>query len=246
MILSNNSYLRNPPVIIEPKQVVIFDSIRFSLDICVISYNRLKSNLSLLTDKVKISQRDYPEIFLDVWSLINNSVIFYKVSSREFNLKNEEPYFQEILKAKSLRDSNQHIDERLSQVLKTENYPIYGSLSWKKRYSENGEIKVSTIYSGLFTHRNKVSMTLTNSVEDELDEFIQQIEFTGIARKGIRPDFYFEEQKISINKLVQDLKWWTNHFDQQLENQLKNFDLTKRHQSDLIIQLLGQEIKIKK
>ncbi|MBL1232112.1 MAG: hypothetical protein COA31_005300 [Flavobacteriales bacterium] len=200
----------------------------------------------MLTDKVKISQRDYPEIFLDVWSLINNSVIFYKVSSREFNLKNEEPYFQEILKAKSLRDSNQHIDERLSQVLKTENYPIYGSLSWKKRYSENGEIKVSTIYSGLFTHRNKVSMTLTNSVEDELDEFIQQIEFTGIARKGIRPDFYFEEQKISINKLVQDLKWWTNHFDQQLENQLKNFDLTKRHQSDLIIQLLGQEIKIKK
>lgn len=245
MILSDNSYLRNPPVIIEPKQIVIFDSIRFSLDICAISYNRLKSNLSLLTDKVKISQRNYPEIFLDVWSLINNSVIFYKISSKEFNLKNEEPYFQEILKAKSLRDSNQHIDERLSQVLKTENYPIYGSLSWKKRYSESDEIKVSTIYSGLFTHRNKVSMTLTNSVEDELDEFIQQIEFTGIARKGIRTDFYFEEQKISINKLVQDLKWWTNHFDRQLENQLKKFDLTKRHQSDLIIQLLGQEIKIK-
>lgn len=82
MILSNNSYLRNPPVIIDPKQVVVFDSIRFSLDICDISYSRLKSNLSLLADKVKISQKDYPEIFLDVWSLISNSVIFYKISKK--------------------------------------------------------------------------------------------------------------------------------------------------------------------
>lgn len=242
MILSDKSYLRNPPVVIDPKQVVIFDSIRYSLDICDISYNRLRSNLDLLTEKGKISQKDFPEIFLDVWSLINNAVIFYKISVREFKLKNDEPYFQEFLKAKFLRDSNQHIDERLFQVLKTENYPIYGSLSWTKKYPENNDVKVSTIHSGLFTHRNKVSMTITNSIEDEIDEFIQQIEFTGIARMGYKPEFYFEEQKLSINKLIQDLKWWTNHFDKQLESQLKNYNLTERHQSDLIIQLLGKRI----
>ncbi|MEM7550447.1 MAG: hypothetical protein AAF363_12265 [Bacteroidota bacterium] len=146
------------------------------------------------------------------------------------------------MKARTLRDSNQHIDERLSQILKTENYPIYGSLSWKKRYSENNTIKVSTIYSDFFTHRNKVSMTLTNPIENELDKFIHQMEFTGIARKGIKPDFYFEKQNVSINKLVQDLKWWTNHFDRQLEDQLKNQEATKRHQSDLIIQLVGKLI----
>lgn len=245
MILSKKSYIRNPPVVIDPKQVVIFDSIRFSLDICNLSYNRLKSSLDLLTDKVEISQKDYPEIFLDVWSLINNSVIFYKISKREFNLKSDEPYFQEIMRARTLRDSNQHIDERLSQVLKTENYPIYGSLSWKKRYAESDDIKISTIYSGLFTHRNQVSMTLTNTMEDELDEYIQQIVFTGIARKGTKPEFYFEEEKVSINRLVRDLKWWANHFDGQLESQLENLDLTERHQCDLIVQLLGKEIKTK-
>lgn len=85
-------------------------------------------------------------------------------------------------------------------------------------------------------------MTLTNPIENELDKFIHQMEFTGIARKGIKPDFYFEKQNVSINKLVQDLKWWTNHFDRQLEDQLKNQEATKRHQSDLIIQLVGKLI----
>lgn len=242
MILSDKSYLRNPPVLIDPKQVAIFDAIRFSLDICELSYNRLKSNLSLLTEKGTTSNKDYPDIFLDVWSVINNSVIFYKISSRQFNLKNDEPYFQEILKAKFLRDSNQHIDERLSEVLKHENYPVYGRLSWSKKYSGNNDIKISAIYSGSFTHRNNISMTLTSAVEDELDNTIQQIEFTGIARKGKKPDFYFEEQKLSINKLIHDLKWWTNHFDNQLENLFKGHDLSKRHQSDLIIQLSGTRV----
>lgn len=246
MIISNKSYLRNPPVTIEQEDIAILDAIRFSLDICELSFDRLKANLSLLTEKKNPAHKDFPQIFSDIWSIINNSVIFYKISSREFNLSNNEPYFTEILKAKSLRDSNQHIDERLSQVLKNNDYPVYGSLSWEKHYLENDNIIFSAIYSGSFTNRSDVELTIkdSESIEEELDDVIQQIKFSSVARKGKKPNFYFENQKISINKLISDLKLWADHFDKQMEEQMKDFDTTERHKSDFIIKLGAKKISV--
>lgn len=240
MILSKNSFIRNPPAKIDPTEIVIFDAIRYSLDICDISYKRLLKNLYNLTDTNEISSTDFPEIFLDSWSIINSSVIFYKVISREFEISDKEDHFQEIIKAKHLRDSNQHLDERLQQVYKTSDYPIYGRLSWKKNYLPSNKFAVSVIYSGTFTNKPDISNLVSNIIEPELNDTIQQIIFTGVARKGSNKSNYYEEDKVSINRIIMDLTRWANGFDRNIKHQLKESDLNERHQSDLLIEILGE------
>ena len=135
MILPQNSYLRNPPLILHSEQVVIFNAIRYSIDICEVSYDRLIKNISELTEKENIQPLDFPTIFSDVWSIINNSVLFIKIITEHFKIERNEPKLTELNKAINLRHSNQHITERISQILSTKDLPIYGYLSWTKTYS---------------------------------------------------------------------------------------------------------------
>jgi len=237
MILSQNSFLRSPPTVVLPKQVVTFNAIRYSIDICDISYQRLIENLSQLTDKETINSYDFPIIFLDVWSIVNNSVVFKKIICREFNLKNDEPYFQEINKAKEMRDSNQHIDERLSQVLSKKDFPVYGALSWKKIFPKTANSIISSIHSGTFTNKSSAGVQISNQNKEELNENIQKIELTSVIREGKKGAYTFRQEQVLINSIIQELKWWTNHFDEQIEEQMKGKDISEKHLSDLIIKI---------
>lgn len=235
MILSEKSLLRNPPLILHPKQVVTFNAIRYSLDICDISYNRLIESLSELPEKETINPYEFPKVFLDVWSIINNSVVFKKIICREFNLKQDEPYLTEINKAIHLRNSNQHLDERLSQVLSKEDIPVYGILTWRKNFPSTNHSVIASIYSGTFTNKKKASMEISNQSKSELNDFIQRIELTSVIREGKKGAYTFREEKVLINSIIEELKWWTNHFDKQIEQQMKGRDIIEKHLSDLII-----------
>lgn len=241
MILPKESYIRYPPTKIHPDQIVVFNAIRYSVDICEISYLRLIENLSMLTDKGKIDNQDFAKIFLDVWSIINNSVIFKKIVCREFGLSGNEIHFKEINKAIKLRDTNQHIDERLSPVFANNDYPIYGSLSWIKLYP-NSEFIYSAIFSGSFTNKESANISISNRNNDELDDVIQKIEFTSIARKGTRQNHIFENESILINQIIKDLIWWISELDKQLAELNKKAEFSEIHSSDLLIQLKGKII----
>lgn len=231
--------MRNPPLMLLPKQVVTFNAIRYSIDICDISYKRLIESLSNLTDKQTVNSYEFPNVFLDVWSIINNSVVFKKIICREFNLKQDEPFLTEINKAVHLRDSNQHIDERLSQVLSKEDIPVYGALTWRKNFPPTNHSVIASIYSGTFTNKGKASVEISNKSKSELNDFIQRIELTSVIREGKRGAYTFRQEKVLINSIIEELKWWTNHFDRQLEEQMKGKDITEKHLSDLIITMPG-------
>jgi len=233
MILSLYSHLRNPPLVLSPKIVATFNAIRYSLDICDISYNRLIENLSELTEKTPIKAYDFPTIFLDVWSIINSSVTFRKIISREFELSDNEPFLKEISRAKSLRDSNQHIDERLFVDI-----PIYGALSWQKRYPPTNLSVLSAIYSGSITNKKELRFRISNQTKPELNEIIQKIELTGIIREGKRGDYTYREERVLINSIIKELIWWANHIDQQLNDQIKS---SEKHLSDFVMKLQGSK-----
>jgi beta-lactamase regulating signal transducer with metallopeptidase domain len=241
MINRNNSYLRTPPKLLHPEQVQVFDAIRYSIDICEISHRRLLKNLFEITEN-KINPLDFPMIFLDIWSIINNSVLFKKIICREFNLNSrDEPYLKEINKANKLRDSNQHIDERLSQVYTNTDLPIYGSLSWRRYYSDSDLVLIPSIFSGTFTIRKKISIKVSNQNNDleELNDLVQRIEFTNIVRERNKKTNTYNEEKILINNIMLELKWWVNHFEKQLIERFKEIDVTERHKSDLILKIEG-------
>lgn len=239
MILPLNSLIRNPPKILSPKQVISFNAIRYSLDICHISNERLINKLSNQTDKEIVEPLDFPEIFSDVWSIINNAQMFGKIIRQEFKINKNVPNLSEINKAIHFRDSNQHFEERISQVLSVKDLPVYGSLSWRKNYLESNEIVLSTIYSGTFTNKRKVSMLISNNSYIELNKTIQNIEFSNVIReKDKSGKWIFNEHKISISKLISDLKSWIDNLDKQANKQFEGGKNLERHTSDLIIQFL--------
>lgn len=245
MILPANSYIRNPSLRLLPKQVATFNALRYSLDICDISYNRLMLNLSDLSENGKIGSQTFPIIFLDIWSIINNGVVFKKILQTEFDLSSEEPYFQELNKCKDLRDSNQHIDERLSQILSIEDLPIYGSLSWMKFYPNNNEVILSSIYSGTVTNKKIASVKISNQNNDdiEINEQIQRLEFTSIVREKENGKFVFPDKSILINRVIIELKWWVEHMESEIKNVFKDVTNIENHTSDFIVRMKGWRIK---
>jgi len=241
MILPIYSYIRNPPKNLLPKQVVAFNAIRYCIDICHVSNERLIKNLSELSEKGNPEPLDFPTIFLDVWSIINNAQMFGKIICQEFKIKRDESKLSEINKSKDFRDSNQHLEERISQVLSEKDLPIYGLLSWRKNYPKSNEVIISTIYSGTFTNKGKVRMEISNKSQQESDEIIQKIEFRNVIReKNEGGNWVFNEHKISISKVISDLKDWVNHFDKQINDQYEKNGNSEKHISDLIIQMMGK------
>jgi hypothetical protein len=241
MMLPINSYIRNPPKNLLPKQVVSFNAIRYSIDILQISYERLIDNLSELSDNGKTDTLDFPRIFLDVWSIINNAQMFGKIIRKEFNVPKNHNKFSEINKAIDFRNSNQHFEERLSQVLSIKDLPIYGFLSWIKKYPKTNEFVFSTIYSGTFTNKKKINMEISNETHIELNEIIQKIEFSNVIReKDDNNNWVFNEHKISISKIMSDLKNLIDNFNLMVNEQVLNTNVLDVHKSDLIIQMKGK------
>ncbi|MDY7396336.1 hypothetical protein UMM65_13880 [Aureibaculum sp. 2210JD6-5] len=225
-------------MLLEPNQVVTFNGLRYCVDICDISSQRLYENLSDLTDRNEIEPLDFPRIFLDVWSIVNNSQMFAKLICKEFPIDKNEPKLQEFHKAKNLRDSNQHMEERISNDRSLSELPVFGFLSWRKVYSDSEKFTLSTIYSGSFTNKTGVSMPISNKKEFELNEKIQKIEFTNVIReKDENGSWIFKEETISLSKLLADLKGWIKHFDKSINEQFEKYDVSEKHVSDLIIKM---------
>ena len=239
MLLPKNSFIRNPPTVIDPKQVVTFNAIRYCIDICDISINRLIKNLSELTEKSNVEPFDFPNLLLDTWSIINNSYMFGKIINKELNIKFDDYKFLEINKIRDLRDSNQHLEDRINQTLSVEDFPIFGFLSWRKLYSGTNDCVFSTIYSGSFTNKKKLNMSIKNILYKEPNEIIQMIEFTNVIRVKKNGVYSFVEQSISISKLISDLIEGINILDNQVKEFLKDKEITELHKSDLKIQFKG-------
>lgn len=239
MIIPTNSNIRYVPTEIHSDQVITFNAIRYCADICEVSYLRLINNLSILTDKGSVECFDFPTILLDVWSVINNAVIFKNLICREFKISGNEEKFNEINKAIKLRNTNQHIDERIAEAFLNSNYPIYGSLSWRKSINNATGFIISSFYSGTFTNKKEVITNISNTDDIEFDEIIQRIEFTGIIREGLKNNYIFREEKVLISKIISEIIWWINELDKALNNLNLKSDFTNKHGNDLLIQFKG-------
>ena len=126
MIIKSESYFRKPPILLKPQQVVVFDAIRYSIDICDIAFARLKETLHKLSFSNLRGDLVSPMIFADVWMIIDSATIFMNIVSRHFNIDPSDPLFDKLRDVKLFRHSNQHIDERILEVIHENQLPIYG------------------------------------------------------------------------------------------------------------------------
>lgn len=234
MTISQTSYLRTPPTTLTPKKVLIFNGIRYSIDICDFAFDRLTDNLyefSFPQDKLIPA---FPLVFSDVWTIINNATIFYNIATRLLEIDKDDPIFEKIKGIEFLRHSQQHIDERIDEVLIEKELPIYGSLSWYAQIeSDSMDGKIITIDSGTITHKESIKSSAVNPVGKTNDKRINEIKFSMV----VKIDKQYEVKTVKINELMTDLGLIINHFEGQLVDQLKEHEPMERHKNDLIITL---------
>ena len=156
--------------------------------------------------------------------------------TRHFNLGTEEPMLSELTKAKKLRNSYQHIDERISEVLTLNDLPMYGSLSWIRNVPNSNKFQQFMLYSGVFTnHIESVGgQMITPTMEIRIDE-IDDILFESITKQGRN----FPKANISIKKLITDIQRWIEHFEKQINEQLESYGKMQRHNTNLFFQING-------
>jgi hypothetical protein len=238
MIISNTSYFRRPPIILEPKQVIAFNGISYSIDICELAYLRLKESLF---------KSSFPEgamvqstaIFSDVWTIINNANIFHKLVSTQFKIDRKDPLFNSLNEIEALRNSNQHIDQRIDEVILSQQLPIYGSISWYAKEELGSPLgKIITLDSGSFSYKSQVTMKPVNPIGKSSDESINVIEFTGIKRINSN----FITGTINIDDLLVGLKFVIDHLEGQLVEQLKGYEPLQRHNHELSITLYTRKV----
>ncbi len=239
MIIKKESFLRFPPKKLEPKQVIVFNAITYSVDICGLTYERLKTELIHFSNFPKSEKDNYPRIFADVWSIINNSTIFLNLITRHFNINQKEKALTELNKAKKLRNSYQHIDERISEVLSLNDLPIYGALSWTRNIPNSEKFQQFMLYSGVFTnHKESVRGKMITPKIEIGNEEIEEIIFESISKNGKE----FPRLLISINKLMLDIEIWIIHFENQINEQLAKEGILERHNTNMFFQINGHRM----
>lgn len=229
MLLSENSQIRKPPKKLFPGQVVVFDAIRYSLDICDISFKRLKTNLYEMGLQEGEIGSSFPDVFGDVWTIIQHLTIFQKLIKTHFKIPLSDPLYNCLRDVIHLRNTHQHIDERITEVFTKKDLPIYGTLSWytQKEMNTNDGF-ISILYSGSITHQKVITFKPVNPVGKQKADLVSQIEFTGIGRK----ETGYQEITITIDELMMNVSGIVAFFEAQMDEQTKGEDLGDRHTTD--------------
>lgn len=234
-IIPDIKLLGNPSTKILQNQVSAFNSIRYGLEICNKSYLELINQLFELLNKIGYDLLEFPYIFLNAWTIINHSDIISQIIQRMFPEINIEKQFKEIFKTRSIRNSMQHIDHRLSQEVFEDEFSIYGSLSWSVLNNKTNEMVISTIYSGNITNKNKSRVPMKEFVDiSNLKSELQQIELSYVVaekNKGFIPEI------INIKRVMSELKVISDLIVAKLEKISEEYP--EQHPTDIMINLKG-------
>jgi hypothetical protein len=131
-LLPEDSPRKNLPSTIDPKQRVVLDGIRYSIEIAELSFNRLFDALLELSKRPDDPHGTFVEPFLYAWSFID-------ATSRMRSLLPFVPEYEsspEILcfiseteGIRSLRDNIQHLNDRIDKFAGIK-LPPWGAITW--------------------------------------------------------------------------------------------------------------------
>lgn len=242
MIISANSIFRLPPTCLVKDQVVVFNSICYSIDICEIAFERLKSNLfSIVFSEQKPS---FPVVFADAWTIIQNAAIFYKIIRTHFRIPKEDEVFKILREVVSLRNTYEHLDARILEVFIEKELPVFGKLSWYAQGSTdacNGII--TSLYSGIYTDKSGIELSPSNPSGISNSELVSQIKLESVVKPKQNVEKY-EITSIELDKLILNLKSMVFFFEEQINKQVLHIDITERHKSDLIVRQFVDKVAV--
>lgn len=137
MIIDKNSPLRRLPLL-NRKQTLFLDGIRYSIEMADLSYCRLRETLYKMSinccSSLPNDHINTVSAVLDAWSIIDSidrlrGLLYLAEFVKKDLLPNDDPLKQYMDDIRLLRNSIQHIAQRIDMMV-SKNLTILGSLSW--------------------------------------------------------------------------------------------------------------------
>lgn len=223
MIINRDSILYNLPGQLLRKDLFILDSLRFTLELIDQNYSLFIKELNNLSVNHGIKNNEYRKNLIPVfnycWSIIDNSQRFIKLY-KLLPSKNNHALIKEISKITPLRNTFQHMDERIDECLLEYDVPFYGALSWEVNLGVKDTMHKFFAISGLFLPSidKDYRVEKKNIPKNE----IQKITLQTFIRKGTKSNYEFVKKEIDISEFYLDLKNVVKEFESNLETQFKN------------------------
>jgi hypothetical protein len=231
MLLSQDSIFRKIPLRLKPEQVYAFDAIRYSIDIADISYTRLLESLYSVSFQEDQAGYSFPYIFGDSWTMINNLTIFNTILTQYFKIDHLDPLLFPLTNLKTLRNSNQHISERFEIANNPYQFPVFGKLTWLAQNMETMGAVYMSLYSGVFTSKEKSGIEFICSIPDD-SKPIYNVCLTGVIQVDKKK---MEEKAICLTDLYKDVSVIISELENQLSSQIQPDELSKTHNADLLV-----------
>jgi len=177
MLLKKESPLINLPRALPTRDVLLFDGIRYAVEMIGIAYIRLLQSLVSISEKSREGRviDFFQEVFLDAWSAIDSldrlRGLLKELKSRHGTvakdpLSSHPLEYQQFMDAtetvRELRNKIQHINNFLDHLVKIKG-PVWGNLHWVHMpESETGKCYAHTLVAGALF--NKTTSLLNTSV----------------------------------------------------------------------------------
>ncbi len=156
-ILSENSPFKMLPIEMDNYQRLIFDSIRITFEIIENDYEQLYIKLSHLSQENNIKENT-SQIFGYAWAIIDNTSRLIKLFQKLPSESNHE-ILNSIIPVNVVRNTIQHLHERIDESMIENKSPFYGILVWHHKNPETEELTPKILYSGI-NYGSQITFTI--------------------------------------------------------------------------------------
>jgi hypothetical protein len=156
MIIGTESILRRIPSVINYRQRLFFEGIRFSIEMADLAHSRLRGTLPQITF-MRDPSPDNPVIvsaMLDAWAIVDSLHRLRGLIEAMPGLKGKKksPKIRSLMEATAnvgaLRNTVQHLGTEIHAAFDDKSWTVFGTLSWGVVEPEKNQITASTLMPG--------------------------------------------------------------------------------------------------
>ena len=232
MTLKPDSPLNFLPKEIGHKQLMLFDSLRFTLEMLDYNYSQLIKALESLSSGQE--NKIHYKIFNYAWGLIDHGQRFYLLYKKLNPPENS--IIEKINYIYSFRNAIQHLDKNIECQIIANFRPIYGTLKWIVNDTNKKEIYTSLLISGIFEIDK---LEFKQHAQTGYQKYINEIklETDTLGKKT--------ENEINLCQMIEDISFVTEKLDIELTRQFSanNFQLLDwKSRKDVLLNLKNTNV----